>query len=179
MKNIYEIDGMIPVISSKSFIDDSAVIIGDVIIEEGVYIGPFASIRGDLGRIIIRKNSNVQDNCVLHGDPKLDTIVNEEGHIGHGAIVHACILEKNVLIGINATILDRAVIGENSIVGAHALVTYGSVIPPNSLALGMPAKVIKTLDEEQLKNKVRGTQIYKNLVVRCLSTLKKTTPISK
>ena len=86
----YQIDGITPVVSPESFVHPTAVIIGDVIIGKNVYIGPNASLRGDFGRLIIKEGANVQDNCVMHGFPQYDTIIEENGHIGHGAILHGC-----------------------------------------------------------------------------------------
>ena len=178
-ENVYEIDGMVPVISDKAYIHDSAVVIGDVIIEEGVYIAPLVSLRGDLGRIVIKKNSNIQDNCVVHGHPSFDTIIGEEAHIGHCAVIHSCVLEQNVLIGINAVILDKAVVGENSVIGANSLLTYGTQIPKNSMAFGSPAKVVKQLQDKQIEHKNLGTRFYKELVIRSKNTMKKTQPLKQ
>lgn len=169
---IYEIDGIRPVISSKAFIHESAVIIGDVIIEEGVYIGPTASIRGDFGRIIIKENANIQDGCIIHGDAHFDTIIEEYAHIGHGAVLHTCIIKRNALIGMNAVILNEAIIGENAIIGALALVSSKTIIPNNHLAVGMPAKVKRELSLDELEQKKEGTQSYIKLTQRCLKDFK-------
>lgn len=174
---VYEMDGICPVISPKAFVHETAVIIGDVIIEDGVYIAPTASIRGDFGRIIIKKNANIQDSCILHGDAHFDTIIEENAHIGHGAVLHTCIIKKNALIGMNAVILNEAIIGENAIIGALALVPSKALIPDNHLAIGMPAKVKRELSNEELERKKEGTQAYIELTQRCLHNLKLCDPL--
>lgn len=90
----YSIDGVIPVVSPDAFVHPTAVLIGDVIIEAGVYVGPFASLRADFGRIHIKQNANIQDSCTVHGFPQSVTLVEEMGHIGHGAILHGCRIGK-------------------------------------------------------------------------------------
>ncbi len=139
-----------------------------MIIEEGVYVGPHASIRGDFGRIIIGKNANIQDCCVLHGYTNMDTIVEENGHIGHSAILHSCHIKSNAMIGMGTVIMDKAVVGKNSIIGASSLVPGMMNIPDNHLALGIPAKVKRELREEEIKWKIESTNSYINLTSRCL-----------
>ncbi|MDM1757242.1 MULTISPECIES: DapH/DapD/GlmU-related protein [Acinetobacter] len=172
----YAIDGVIPVVSPKAYVHPTAVLIGDVIIEEGVYIGPFASLRADFGGIHIKKNANVQDNCVIHGFPNKVTVVEEYGHIGHATILHGCHIGKNVLVGMNSVILDDADIGENTIIGANSTVKAKAVIPAHVLALGSPAKVIRDLEEKEIEWKRKGTQEYIVLVQRCLNTLQEVMP---
>jgi len=175
----YEIEGIRPVISEKAFIHETAVIIGDVIIEEGVYVGPTASIRGDFGRIIIKKNSNIQDGCILHGYTGMDTIVEENGHIGHGAILHSCHIKKNALIGMSAVIMDEAIIGENSIIGALSLVPAKMDVPDNHLAIGVPAKVKRNLRDQEIEWKKESTQSYIDLTSRCLKDFKACESLNK
>src|SRR5690606_18169104 len=115
----YAIDGVIPVVSPLSYVHPQAVLIGDVVIEEGVYIGLFATLIADFGRIHILTDANVQASCTIHGFPGSVTLVEEYGYIGHGAILHGCIIRKNVLVGMNSVILDEAEIGENTIIGAN------------------------------------------------------------
>ena len=167
----YAIDGVIPVVSPKAYVHPTAVLIGDVIIEEGVYIGPFASLRADFGGIHIKKNANVQDSCVIHGFPNSVTTVEEYGHIGHAAILHGCLIGKNVLIGMNSVILDYAEIGENSFIGANSTVKARAIIPENVLALGSPAKVVRNLEEKEILWKRKGTEEYIALAQRCLQSL--------
>lgn len=175
---IYEIDGIVPVINESAFVHESADIIGDVFIDEGVYIGPFASIRGDFGRIIIKKNANVQDCCVLHSFPEIDVILEENAHIGHCSIIHGAHIKYNAMVGMNSVIMDESVIGENAIIGASSLVPSKVEIPANHLAFGNPAKVRRELKEEEIKWKSEGTQIYANLAQNCKITLKKCTPLN-
>lgn len=177
MENIFAIDGIVPVIDETAFVHPTAVIIGDVIIGPGVYVGPLASLRGDYGRIIMKEGSNIQDTCVIHGDGRQDTIVEEDGHIGHGAVIHGCVIGRNVLVGMNAVVMDEVVVGANSIIGATAFVKKGMVIPEYSLVAGAPAKIIKTLTDDDLKHKVLGTQKYQRLARRSHASLERVQPL--
>lgn len=173
MAQIYSYDGVVPVIDPTAFVHPSAVIIGDVMIGAGVYVAPCASLRGDLGRIIIGAGSNIQDAAVVHGFPSTDTLIDENGHIGHGAIIHACTLRPNVLVGMNAVVMDFAVIGESSIISASACVPAKSVIPPRSLVVGVPAKVVRALTEDELTWKLQATATYQQL---CLDSRRSLVP---
>lgn len=175
---VYAIDGIVPVVDPTAFVHPSAVLIGDVIVGPGCYVGPCASLRGDFGRLILEAGANLQDTCVMHGFPGTDTVVEEDGHIGHGAVLHGCRIGRNALIGMNAVIMDNAVVGEASIVAASAFVKAGAVIPPRSLAAGMPAKVIRPLSDEEIEWKSSGTRTYQDLTRRCLATLVETAPLS-
>ena len=177
MENIYSIDGIVPVIHESAFVHPTAVIIGDVIIGPGVYVGPLASLRGDYGRIVMQEGSNIQDTCVIHGDGRQDTIIEEDGHIGHGAVIHGCVIGRNVLVGMNAVVMDEVVVGANSIVGATAFVKKGMMIPEYSLVAGAPAKIIKTLTDDDLKHKVLGTQKYQRLTRRSHASLERVQPL--
>lgn len=174
---IYEIDGLVPVISKKAFVHETAVIIGDVFIEEGVYIGPLASLRGDFGRIIIKKNANIQDCCVVHSFPNIDVIVEEYGHIGHSAILHGCHIKYNAMVGMGSVIMDEAVIGENAIVGASSLVPSKMEIPNNHLSFGNPAKIKRKLKKEEIDWKKDGSKAYTDLAYNCIDNLKKCEPL--
>lgn len=175
----YTIDGVIPVVSPQAYVHPTAVLIGDVVIEAGAYIGPFATLRADFGGIRIQKNANVQDSCTIHGFPQSVTLVEEYGHIGHGAILHGCTIRKNVLVGMNSVILDEAEIGENTIIGANSTVKAKAQIPENSLALGSPAKVIRPLEAKEIAWKSQGTQEYIQLTQRCLSSMHEVEPLSE
>lgn len=175
----YQIDGITPVVSPESFVHPTAVIIGDVVIGKRVYIGPNASLRGDFGRLIIKDGANVQDNCVMHGFPQFDTIIEEDGHIGHGAILHGCHIKRNALIGMNSVVMDGAVVGENSIVGACAFIKADAQFPDNSLIVGTPAKVLHNLSEQEIEWKSKGTLDYQTLVTRCLNTFQEVTPLTE
>ncbi|MGC6425883.1 MAG: gamma carbonic anhydrase family protein [Akkermansiaceae bacterium] len=135
-----------PTIDDSSFVAASADIIGRVTLEEESSVWYNATLRGDINKIVIGPRSNVQDNAVIHLADDFGCYVGELVTVGHSAILHACTVKNEVLVGMGACVLDGAVIGERSIIGANALVTAGTEIPPGSLVLGSPAKVVKTLD---------------------------------
>src|SRR5512141_2190299 len=175
---VYAINGVTPVVDPTAFVHPTAILIGDVIVGPGCYVGPGACLRGDFGRLELRAGSNVQDACVLHGFPGTDTIVEEDGHIGHGAVLHGCIVQRNALVGMNAVVNDSAVIGESAIVAAMAFVKAGMVVPPRTLVSGIPAKVMRTLTEDELAWKIEGTRSYQELTVRSLQTMQATEPLT-
>ena len=174
---VYAIDGITPVVDPAAYVHPSAVLIGDVIIGPGVYVGPCASLRGDFGRLELRAGANIQDNCVMHGFPGTDTIVEEDGHIGHGAVLHGCIVQRNALVGMNAVVNDNAVIGESAMVAAMAFVKAGFVVPPRMLVAGVPGKLVRELSDQELAWKVEGTRSYQDLVRRSLATMTATAPL--
>jgi phenylacetic acid degradation protein len=171
---VWSINGVTPVVDPSSFVHASAVLIGDVIIGPGCYIGPGASLRGDFGRIELRAGANVQDACVMHGFPSTDTIVEDNGHVGHGAILHGCIVKANALVGMNAVVNDNAVIGESSIVAAMAFIKAGMIVPPRMLVAGVPARIVRELSKQELAWKIEGTQSYQELTRRSLATMVET-----
>ena len=175
--NVYSINGVTPVVDPTAFVHPSAVLIGDVIVAANCYVGPCASLRGDFGRIELRAGANVQDVCVMHGFPGTDTIVEEEGHIGHGAILHGCIVRRNALVGMNAVVNDNAEIGESAIVAAMAFVKAGMVVPPRVLAAGIPARVLRDLTDQEMTWKVDGTRSYQELAQRSRATMRRTAPL--
>ena len=175
---VYAIDGLTPVVDPTAFVHPTAVLIGDVVVGPRCYIGPLASLRGDFGRLEIRAGANIQDTCVLHAYPGTDTIVEEDGHIGHGAVLHGCIVQHNALVGMNAVVNDNAVIGESAIVAAMAFVKAGAVIPPRSLAAGVPARVLRALTEQEMAWKIEGTRSYQELTRRSLATMRATSPLA-
>ncbi|MEO8344414.1 MAG: phenylacetic acid degradation protein PaaY [Betaproteobacteria bacterium] len=175
---VYSIDGMTPVVDPSAYVHPSAVLIGDVIVGAGCYIGPCASLRGDFGRIEVRAGANIQDSCVMHGFPSTDTIVEEEGHIGHAAVLHGCVVRRNALVGMNAVVNDNAEIGESAIVAAMAFVKAGFVVPPRTLVAGVPAKLVRDLSEQEMAWKVEGTRSYQELTRRSLATLTATAPLA-
>ena len=141
----------------KPKIDDSVKlfkgshVIDDVTIGENSSVWYNAVIRGDRGPIVIGKNSNVQDNCVIHCSDTLTTTLGDYVSVGHGAIIHGCQIGENVIIGMNATILNDAIIGNDSIIGAGSVVTEGKEFPDGSLILGTPAKLIRELTDEEVE----------------------------
>lgn len=171
MPKVYTFDGITPVVDPTAFVHPSAVLIGDVIVGPGVFIGPCASLRGDFGRLIVMAGSNIQDCCVMHGFPGTDTLVEENGHIGHGAVLHGCTVRRNVMVGMNAVIMDEVEIGESAIIAASSFVKAGMVIPPRVLVAGVPGKVVRDLGDEEIARKTRGTQIYQELARRSLATM--------
>ena len=176
---VYAIDGITPVVHPTAYVHPSAVLIGDVIIGPGCYVGPCASLRGDFGRLILEAGANLQDTCVMHGFPGTDTVVEENGHVGHGAVLHGCRVGKNALVGMNAVIMDNAVIGEAAIVAASCFVKAAQEIPPRVLVAGIPAKVIRSLSDEEIAWKTAGTQTYQDLTRRCLATMVETSPLAE
>lgn len=147
-------DGIHPVIPASAYIAASADVIGRVTLGEESSIWYHAVLRGDINAITIGPRSNIQDNVVVHLADDYGCHVGELVTVGHSAVIHACTIKDEVLVGMGAIILDGAVIGERSIIGAGALVTGGTIIPPGSLVIGSPAKVVRTLSlDEQSKVK--------------------------
>lgn len=167
---IYAIDGISPVIDPTAFVHPDAVIIGDVVIGAGCYVAPGASLRGDFSRIVLERGANVQDNCTLHTLPGADVVIGPDGHIGHGAIIHSARIERNAMVGMHAVIMDHAVIGESAIVAAMSLVATDVEIPPRHLAMGVPARVVRELTEDELAVKIEATRQYHQLAKRSLAT---------
>lgn len=167
----YSLDGLVPVVDRSAYVHPSAVLIGDVHVGPGCYVGPCASLRADFGRIVLREGANVQDSCVVHGDPFADTVVEEGGHIGHGAVLHACVVRRGALVGINAVVMDEAEVGEQAIVAACAFVPVAMKVPPRWLVAGVPARPLRELSAQQLQVKADGTAIYQDLARRCLATM--------
>ena len=139
-------EGISPKINDSAFVAGSADVIGRVTLGDESSVWYNSTLRGDINEIVVGPKSNVQDNAVLHLSDDYGVYIGELVTIGHSAIVHAATVKNEVLVGMGACILDGAVIGERSIIGAQALVTGGMVIPPGSLVLGSPARVVKTLD---------------------------------
>ncbi|WP_432695625.1 phenylacetic acid degradation protein PaaY [Marinobacterium sp. YM272] len=175
---VYRLEGVTPVVDPSAYVHPTAVLIGDVIIGPECYVGPNASLRGDFGRLVMEKGSNIQDNCVMHGFPGTDTVIRENGHVGHGAILHGCQVGVNALIGMNAVIMDGALIGESSIVAANAFVKAGFECPPRSLLVGSPAEVKRELRDEEICWKEEGTAEYQRLTERCLDSLELCEPLT-
>ena len=155
-----------PKIHPTAWVAPGAFLRGDVVVEEQANIWYNAVLRADQETITIGKGTNVQDNCVLHGDAGCDVTVGEFVTVGHGAILHGCTVEDKCLIGMNAVVLDHAVVGAGSIVGAGAVVAAGTVIPPKSLVVGIPAKVKKTLTDEDVAGTVENSLGYLNLLAQ-------------
>jgi len=152
-----------PQVHESCFVAPSADVIGDVTIGENSSIWHGAVLRGDVNKIVVGSNTNIQDGSIVHVAYDNPTIIGNNVTIGHGAIVHGCTVKDGAFIGMGAIILDRAVIGEGALVGAGALVTEGKEIPPHSLAVGMPAKVVKHLSQEHIEMLKESAIKYANL----------------
>jgi phenylacetic acid degradation protein len=175
---VYSLEGVVPVVDPSAFVHPQAVLIGDVVIGPRCYVGPGASLRGDMGRIVMGPGSNVQDNCVLHTFPTKEVRLEEDAHIGHGAVLHGCTVKRGALVGINAVLMDDVVVGEEALVGAASFVRAGFIVPPRTLVTGAPARAVRELSEEEVAWKARGTQEYHELAVRCLASLKECQPLT-
>ena len=160
---VYSFNGFIPVVHESSFIHPLAAVTGNVIIGKNCYIGPGAAIRGDWGKIIIEDGCNVQENCTIHMFPGVTVKLEESAHIGHGAIIHGAHIGRNVLVGMNAVIMDDVEIGDESIIGALSFINANTIIPRRSLVVGNPAKIIKEVSDEMIAWKTKGTQLYQSL----------------
>ncbi|MCF6220625.1 MAG: gamma carbonic anhydrase family protein [Robiginitomaculum sp.] len=149
--NLYALDGVSPKLADGVWIAPNASVIGDVHLGENANIWFGVVIRCDNEPITIGKDTNIQDNSVLHSDPGMPLSIGEGVTVGHKAMLHGCTVGDNSLVGIGATILNGAVIGKNCIIGAHALITEGKTIPDNSLVVGSPGRVMKTLGDAQVQ----------------------------
>ncbi|EKE43088.1 carnitine operon protein CaiE [Oceaniovalibus guishaninsula JLT2003] len=177
--SVWSWDGVVPAVDPTAFVHPGAVLIGDVIVGAGCYVGAGAVLRGDFGRIVLRDGSNFQETCVAHAFPGKDVLVEESGHIGHGAVLHGCHVGRNAMVGMNAVVMDEAVIGENSIVGAAAFVKAGARIPPDSMAVGSPARVIRALTADEIDWKRRGTGVYQQLAREAAGKLAPALPLDR
>jgi carbonic anhydrase/acetyltransferase-like protein (isoleucine patch superfamily) len=174
---IYEFNGYRPVIHESSFVHPQASVTGNVIIGKHVYIGPGAAIRGDWGQIIIEDGCNVQENCTIHMFPGTTVTLKEGAHIGHGAIIHGGTIGRNVLVGMNAVIMDDVEVGDNSIIGALCFVPAKMNIPERKIVVGNPAKIVKDVSDEMIAWKTKGTELYQQLPADCFASLKPCEPL--
>ncbi|MBK6903160.1 MAG: transferase hexapeptide repeat family protein [Saprospirales bacterium] len=174
---IYEFKGFIPVVHESAFVHPQAAVTGNVIIGKDVYIGPGAAIRGDWGGIVIEDGCNVQENCTIHMFPGLTVYLREGAHIGHGAIIHGATIGRNCMVGMNSVVMDHAEIGDGSILGALCFVKANEKIPPRSLVVGNPAKIIREVSDEMLAWKTEGTKLYQQLPADCRESLRPCEPL--
>ena len=177
MSNVFEFEGFRPVIHETAFIHPMATVVGNVTIGRDVYIAPGAVIRGDWGEIVIEDGCNVQENCTIHVPQQVTVYLRESAHIGHGAIIHGATIGRNVLIGMNAVIMDFVEVGEESIVGALCLVPRGMKIPPRKMVVGNPARIMKDVSDERIALKEQGTKLYQALPGRLHRSLKPCEPL--
>ena len=169
---IYAFEGLTPVVDPSAYVHSTAVLIGDVIVEAGCYVGPGAVMRGDFGRILLKREANLQDNCVVHSRGDIDCVMEEDSHIGHGAVIHACRIGRDSLVGMNAVVMDGAHVGDQAIVAAMSFVKIGDVVAPRTLVAGIPARFVRELTDANVKGKQSGTQMYKDLARRSQAGLR-------
>ncbi len=158
---VYQIDGLTPVVPDESYVHPTAVLIGDAIPGQRWYVGPNASLRGDFGRIVVKDGANIQDNCVMHGFPEQDTVVGRGRPYRpqrHSARLYYP--QRNARVGMNAVVMDRAIIGENSARRRGGVCEAKAEMPANHLIIGSPAKAIRELSEQELASKQQGTREY-------------------
>jgi phenylacetic acid degradation protein len=175
--NVFAFDGFVPVIHESAFVHPNATVTGNVVIGRDVYVGPGAAIRGDWGGIVIDDGCNVQESCTIHMFPGVTVHLERSAHIGHGAIVHGARIGENALVGMNAVVMDNATVGAGSIVGALCFVPSEMQIPPRSVVVGNPAKVVKQVSDEMLAWKSEGTALYQALPSRLRESLRPCEPL--
>ncbi len=173
----YEFKDFKPVVHESAFVHPQAAVTGNVIIGKDVYIGPGAAIRGDWGGIVIEDGCNVQENCTIHMFPGVTVRLLEAAHIGHGAIIHGATIGRNVLVGMNSVIMDHVEIGDECIIGALTFIKADEKIPPRSLVVGNPAKIIKQVSDEMIAWKTQGTKLYQTLPGECYASLRLCEPL--
>src|SRR5688572_28927466 len=166
MPKVYAIDGITPVVDPSAYVHPSAVLIGDVIVGARAYIGPCACLRGDFGRIVVEAGANIQDTCMLHGFPGKDTVVGAESTIGHGAVLHGCVIGRGALIGMNCVVNDNAEVGEDAVVAALAFVKAEARVEARTLLAGIPARALRTLTDQELRWKKDNMRLYQELAQR-------------
>jgi len=152
-----------PRVHPGAYVHPLAVLVGDVHIDDGCYIGPGAVLRADWGGIRVGKGSNIQENCVVHVRPGDEVRLGADCHVGHGAIIHGAVLEERVLVGMGAILFDGVLVGADSIIGAGAVLTEGFQVPPRAVVAGVPAKVVGNASDELLRRKRAGTALYQTL----------------
>lgn len=175
----YEFEGLVPVVHPTAYVHPTAVLIGDVVVGADVYIGPCASLRGDYGRLIVKQGSNVQDGCIMHGYCDVDTIVEENVSVGHGAVLHGCVIKRNSLVGMNSVVMDGAVVEEESIVAAMCFVKAGFKGSPRQLLVGSPAKEIRQVTDQDMHWHGLNIREYQALAGRSAQSLREVQPLSE
>ena len=170
---VYEFEGRRPKIGGSSFIAESADIVGDVTIGERCFIGPGAKIKGDYGKIAIGDDTSIQENCVLHARPGERTEIGNKVTVGHGSIIHGAFLRDYCVIGMGAIVSDFAVVGEWGVVAEGCVVKSRQEIPPESIAVGIPAKIIGKIDQDYKDQWTKYKGIYSDLAGRYPVGLKK------
>jgi phenylacetic acid degradation protein len=177
--NVYSFEESVPVVDPDSYVHPTSTLIGDVIVGARCFVGPGAVMRGDLGPLVMEPGSNLQDNCVIHTTPGINTVLAEGCIVGHGAILHGCRVGRRALIGMNAVVMDEAEIGEHAFVGALALVPARFKVPPRMLAFGSPVRLRRPLSEQEIAWLDRGSQVYQELTARYKQSLLPCSPLEK
>ncbi len=171
--SLYELEGKRPVVPKSTFVHPQAVVIGNVEVGEGCYIGAGAVIRGDYGRIVIGNGSNVQDNCTIHADLDAAAIIGDNVLIGHGAIVHGpCLVKEYAVIGMGSIVSNGCEIGSESLLAAGSVLPPRRTVPPRKLAMGNPATIVKDLSEKMISENKNGLKLYQDMAKRCIDGLK-------
>lgn len=160
MSKLIALDGKTPRLGSRVFVADGAVLVGDVELGDDSSVFYNAVLRGDLAPIRIGERTNIQDNVTVHVSTGMGVVVGDEVTVGHNAVLHACTIDDNVMVGMGAIVMDGAHIKKNCIVGAGAIVTQGKEFPENSLVLGAPAHVVRELTTEELEGVRGGVERY-------------------
>jgi carbonic anhydrase/acetyltransferase-like protein (isoleucine patch superfamily) len=168
---IYAFKGFIPVVDPTSFVHPHATVTGNVIIGKHCYIGPGAALRGDWGGIVLEDGCNVQENCTIHMFPGVTVRLEAGAHIGHGAIIHGATIGANAMVGMNAVVMDDVKVGAGSIIGALSFVKAATELPPRSLVVGNPARIVGEVSDAMLAWKTKGTRLYQMLPAELQATL--------
>lgn len=177
MANVFEFNGVCPVIAESAFIHPNATVTGCVVIGNDVYVGPGAALRGDWGKIIVEDGCNIQESCTVHMFPGVTVLLKKAAHIGHGAVIHGATIGVNSLIGMNAVVMDNVEIGDECIVGALSLVPEGMKVPSRKVLVGNPAKVVKDVSDEMISWKSEGTKLYQKLPKELYAALRECKPL--
>lgn len=159
----YEFKGAEPRVHPSAYIHPSAEVIGNVTIGRKCFIAPGATLRGDIGRIVVGDGSNIQDGCILHVNTGGSVVVKEDVTVGHGAVLHGCTVEPGAMVGMRAVVLDDAVVGSESIVAACAFVKMGMAVPPRTLVAGVPGRVLRELTDDDVAMIAEGTVHYQHM----------------
>jgi carbonic anhydrase/acetyltransferase-like protein (isoleucine patch superfamily) len=160
-----QFDGRTPTVAPTAFVADTAVLTGDVTVEEGASIWYGVVLRGDIAPIVVHRNANVQDNVVGHVDIDVPLIVGEGATVGHGAVLHGCTIGHHAMVGMHATVLTGAIVGDEAVVAAAALVPENRTVPARSLSMGVPARVVRRLSDEEIRELHRRADDYVRLGV--------------
>ncbi|MCW2872943.1 gamma carbonic anhydrase family protein [Actinacidiphila oryziradicis] len=163
---ICAVGGKEPTVAAEAFTAPTSVVIGDVVMAAGSSVWYQAVLRADGGQIVLGAESNIQDNCTVHVDPGFPVTIGERVSVGHNAVLHGCTVEDDVLIGMGATVLNGARIGTGSLVAAQSLVPQGMQVPPGSLVAGVPAKVKRSLTDEEREGIKLNAAVYVDLAIQ-------------